>query len=248
MIKAKFYLPKTEGKIPLIVGLPGFLHESERSRIDCYLEKLCNEHSFAGIRLNFSGIIRIDKKIICYFNLKQYVSDIQELMFHVYQTPKFNHDKIGFVASSVSSGVFGHYLTQAISDIRCCALISPLPGWKSYATEEVRKRIERAQNGIPLTQPRDFKNGIERYIPQISFEEAQKMDALSALQDYKNYSMRVLTLLGNKDNLANIEDIRSFHKILVGKEDGIFNYECGHDIPYNISEKAVIDFFVRELC
>lgn len=267
MVETSLYLPESQSKVPVVIGAPGFLHKSEWGRIDCFLEKLCKEHGIAGIRINFSGIVREDKKITCNFNLEQYLKDIHTVIDYINNGSKFDQNRIGFIASSISAGIFGHYLAQCpkydgssrVLDARgsvgprhhanfaCCALISPLPGWRSYATEKIREIIEQAGKGLPLTQPRDKERGITRLIPQDSFAEAKKMDAISSLQGYRNKGMVVMTLIGRQDSVANVEDMHLYHEILGGRKENRLEYDCGHDIPHELSKTKIIEFLSRAL-
>ena len=57
-IEPTWYFPREErvtNKLPVVIGLPGLTHQSERTRIDTLLEKLMRL-GIVGVRVNYPGI------------------------------------------------------------------------------------------------------------------------------------------------------------------------------------------------
>jgi len=241
MISVRSYVPEVRNQNQAIIGLPGFLHKDETSRIDHFLEELSKSNGIYGVRVNFPGIERVDKAITCNFNVGNYVKTLAETVNHVRESHTGN---IAVIASSVSAGVLGHYIGENGNPFDMCVNISPLPGWQEFANPKVREAILKAGNGIPLTSERDKRFGITRDIPQEYVEEALKFNSLMALEKYDptKRPMKVLTLAGTKDQVVGMPAMRKFHAALGGIEEGLWTYDFGHDIPHDITREKVIEF------
>src|SRR3989338_3966193 len=141
---------------PRIIALPGFVHQNEKSRVDELLEICEKEHGFKSRRVHYSAIERRDNRIICHFNLSQYVADLYTAIQENTESP------ILVFASSMSAAIVGHYIAQRPHNhgIVGYASVSPLPGWKQYANEKIRTRIIQDRRNVPLTGKYDVKSGV----------------------------------------------------------------------------------------
>ena len=121
-------------------------------------------------------------------------------------------------------------------------------GMPDFLTPELRENIIAARKGIPLTTTRDRMKGITRYIPVEFIQEAARMDSISALTECpKLKGMKVLTLIGKNDELVNQSSMRNYHLLIGGSEEGIRQYDVGHNIPNDAAKEEVIGFLVKNL-
>ncbi|PIN93289.1 hypothetical protein COU54_03740 [Candidatus Pacearchaeota archaeon CG10_big_fil_rev_8_21_14_0_10_31_24] len=251
MEKLRYYIPKVQSdKLPVIIGLPGLVHPTETTRIDSFLETISKNHNIAGVRMNYEGITSAKNTISCQFNLKNYISDIERAIFSIKEDERFNQSRIGILASSISAGIFGHYLSNQVDAQTSWtyASISPLLTWTDYASEEIRRNIQSKQKPIPISSSWDEQNGIRRQIPFEDFEEIKKLDALSRLQTSSPKLKSVLTFLGAQDTISNPNSILKYHDLLNGNSKRLIIYEdLGHDISLERISSELLQFFKKNL-
>ena len=233
------------GQCIRLIALPGFVHKSEVSRVDSLLEIFQHSHGFKPYRVNYSTITRDENQIICHFNLNRYISDLDAIV----RNQEFESPTAVF-ASSMGASIVGHYIAQHPYDhgITAYATVSPLPSWEQYANERIRERITQDKRNVPLTGKYDIQKGFTRYIPAEDIHEVQKANALAALAaSPPTQKLKVLTFIGTQDEVTSLEKMRAYHAALGGTSENIKEYACGHGIPQESYQDALIAFFTENI-
>lgn len=254
MSKYRFYLPINQTKkAPVVITLPGIVNENERNK-DTILEKLVEDHGIAGIRMNYPDITRSEngKLITCYFNLKNYMNAISETVSHILNSPKlYDSERIGVVASSISSGIFAHYLAQSTrrSEFKVLVTISPFTSWTDYGNEKIRNEIRKNGEEIYISSDNDRSNGVKRVIPASHLKRVKELDSLRALKNTPALSRpnATLTLTGEKDKVSNQDSMKEYHILMSsGKPNAKINFQNeGHNLPYNKTQPIIIDWITK---
>lgn len=267
MAKIIKYLPKDikpQRGFPALIGLPGFVGKLEGGRIDSILKSLTDK-GIAGCGVLYDGIDEEtnddrNKKIVCNFSLESYIKDIEQAFQRLKEDEKIDTSRVGILASSISGAVFAYALARnRLSRIVpvAYASISPLVGYSSYANEATRAGLERAiaegaMTEIPLPVSRfDRERNLRRVIPIACVSDLKTLDSIPELRDnYFNNGMEVLTLYGKSDNISSPAAIEQYHDALYGKKDDkhLIGFDGeGHDLPLELIQEPIVDFFTRNL-
>ena len=253
MPKRIYYLPlNPTKKMPVMVGLPGIVTEDEPSK-DTVLEELSN-HRIAGIRMNYPNIVRSEdgKTITCKFNLDSFLKAISDTFKHIIKTPEYDQTRIGILASSISAGIFGHYLTRINekSRFKVQVSISPFTAWTDYGTKEDRVSIEKNRQDIDIRLGRDREKGISRIIPHSYLGQVKRFDSIGALEltITAPKPAAVLTLAGKEDQISKKESMTRYHQLVSGPTQKMLWFENeGHELPYKKTEPIIIDWIKKHI-
>lgn len=243
MIIERFSPSETTGKVPLVIGMPGFISPVEGSRTEDILRDL-SERGILGYSLRFKNIRSENdgKRVVCDFNLDNYVADLQEVVDMAMHDPRFDGKNLGVFASSISGSVFAYFIANnPTTPITAHVSVSPLMGWRYFANPQTRQALSRMPY-IPITTEMDRTNGIERIVPIENLPELERVDGLGALKEYNPHGMKVRTLFGNQDKVSDPESIREYHRRLGGRAEDLLEFPCGHAIPNEISQNKITGF------
>lgn len=268
-IEIKFDIPKNlngKEKLPGVIGAPGFVRPLEGRRVEAVLETLSNQNETIGGSFIYNGIKSIPSQngaetIICNFSLNGYVNNLAEAISMTLSNPNINPSRIGIFASSISGAVSAYFLARNPEfPIRSIAFISPLVGWNYYGTAQQREFIKKlreenkispsAKNSfIPITTKYDSQRNIKRYIPMECLDELEKIDGIKALNNYRNPDIKVMTFIGERDDVASPDSMADFHRrISGGDETYLLRYpEHGHAIPIEDIMEPALEFFRKTL-
>ena len=268
-IEIKFDIPENlswKEKLPGVIGAPGFVRPLEGRRVEAVLETLSSQNKTIGSSFIYNGIKSIPSQngaetIICNFSLDGYVNNLAEAISMTLSNPNVNPSRIGIFASSISGAVSAYFLAQNPKfQIRSIAFISPLVGWNYYGTAQQREFIKKlreenkispsAKNSfIPITTKYDIQRDIKRYIPIECLDELEKIDGINALDNYRNQSIKVMTFIGEKDDVASPDSMINFHRKLGGGDETYLlkYHEHGHAIPIEDIMEPALEFFKKTL-
>jgi len=254
-MKTKVYsVKKTKKQVPAILGMPGFVGTLKGGRIEQILQEL-SQRGILGLGMMYDGIEKNVNKVICNFNLKKYLKNMQKAFEILYNNPKIDNERIGVIASSISGAIFAYGIvnnkTNGISP-KAYAGISPLMGWPYFGTEEQRYLLKiaakrKAIDEFEITSVYDAQRGIKRVIPIECIKEMEEIDGIAELEKIPLKNLEVLTLIGNLDERASPSSMERAHYALGGKPDGIRRYITGHALPIGDIKEPVVEFFERAL-
>ncbi len=257
MVSIKIYpsAKNEEGKKPAIIGMPGFVGTLEGGRI----EKLFEEFAYNGvvcIGMMYDGIEHQGNKIVCKFNMDNYIKNMQEALEMTSRMPDVDTSRIGIISSSISGAVFASGLvnnrTSGITP-KSYVSISPLLGWQYYKTPEFRTGAEQAikagiKTDLVITSVYDAERGIKRVIPLSCLDGVWNIDGLKELEKYPPNGMQVMTLVGCLDDTSSPESMRKYHERLGGAPKDLIEFEMeGHAIPFDKMRMPVASFLERTL-
>lgn len=182
--------------------------------------------------------------------MSNYLHDIHAAFEEIEKDSTIDTHRIGVIASSISALFMGYYIAQSpkkIPSIKSYATISPLPGWNYFVTPRVREMLLASPEGINISSIRDRKRGIIRYIPPEGRKELQEADAVSVLKSYKNETPALVTITGTQDVISNQGAMREYHAALGGRPENLLRYEAEHDIPQEMYQEELVEFFKHHL-
>ncbi len=256
MEELTWYIPQEESPHPrpVVIGLPGFTHRSERTRIDNLLEKL-TRHGIFGVRVNYPGIIERQENgrvIECHFNLQGYIQSAKEAREYVSRSSEIDATKIGLLSSSMGSGIVGHWLAQNPDwSPSGMVAISPLSGWRYYGNEQARSLIQRMKYDIiiPLTEKDKQQGIVKRVIPKEYLEEVISTDAITSLgMSRRTPTIPMMTIIGTNDNQVSQESMDAYHRALADpNNEELKTWTSGHAVPEKRYEAGAITFFKKYL-
>ena len=239
------YTPRDSGRnMPVMIGLSGLIHHTEKTRFDRLFEKMTNENRIVGIRFNFPGISMEQSAIRCELDFDKYLSCFSELMQGVIKSPFYNPERIGIISSSISAAVTGQYLANSEHKPKAFASISPLYGWDAFLNPEKRNAILQSGNDFNLPG-----YGLRRYIPASHVPALQKINCLEAIKRRSEAKKtEIMTLIGADDDVVSIRALFEYHFALQQDKKGLETFpKIGHDIPENISNPLLEKFFTEHL-
>jgi len=244
------YLPEEGRKnLPVVIGLTGFLHFTERGRCEAALERLASSpYNLSGIKINFPGInIKCNGDIECEFNLQDYIAELRETIEFIRQDKIFNSEKIGVFASSLGAGIFGHYLAQNPDShgISSAVLVSPFTGWSHFATPYLREAKLTSDRAL-ISSTQDYQTEIIRYIPKQCFPEVRKTDVLPVLRD-SDLQIEVMTIIGKYDQVVEPKSMKKMHSALHGKRGNLLKYRASHEVPHEAYIERAASFLANSL-
>lgn len=247
MTEIKTFYPEKPGEFPLVIGLPGFVSTLEGGRTRDILSELPN-HGIAGYGITYSGIKEKNGLITCNVSQKSFRRDLVKLIDEAIEDSRIDHSRISFFVSSISGGVLGDYLANSSNPIKPLSIvsISPLLGGPYFLPEQTEEEREQMKNlpYVNISSPADKEQGIERRIPRNAFKEIAEIDALRDLREnYHGPPIKMLTIVGRKDKVADPVSIREYHKIIGGEDKYLVEIDCGHAIPSQEIGSMIIRFF-----
>ncbi len=251
MVHTRVYNAHTSEESPLIIGLPGFVHREETTRIDQFLTKIAN-YGIHGARITYSQIEVKDngKTISCAFKLENYAQDLQNAIEALPKQLNIDKRRIGLIASSIGALIFAYYQNQKKQDspTPCCIIsLSPFLGWPYLANKQKKEEVGANSQDILIPNPFDHLNGVRRFIPKEYFSHVINTDGLMFLGTYKQDSVPALTILGKKDEISSPEAMRNYHRILSSSLEDLLEYDTGHDVPALLWEKEALEFLTKTL-
>lgn len=257
MVKTKIYHPKkskSNEKMPAVLGMPGFVGTLKDGRIEQLLKSLSRSGIF-GLGMTYTGIEKKGKKVICNFNMKEYLEDVKEAFKILHDDPRIDNERIGVITSSISGVIFSHAIgtkyTNKIAPIAYVA-ISPLMGWEYFGSPEQRQGLKKAIEAktieeLEITSVYDARKGIKRVIPIESLKNIQKINGITELNEKKPQGLEILTLIGELDERASPNSMEIAHYTFGGKPENILKFPTGHTIPSKNIKGPIIEFLKQTL-
>lgn len=257
MTKTKIYSPKKskkDEKMPAVLGMPGFVGTLKDGRVEQILQELSKKGIF-GMGMLYDGIEKKGNKVVCDFNIRTYLKNMQEAFEILYDNPRVDNERVGVIASSISGAIFSYGIankkTNGISP-KAYIGISPLMGWQYYGNEEQRYLLKKASeekllDEFEITSIYDAQRNIKRVIPIKCVKEMEKIDGIIELRKNPPKNLETLTLIGNLDERATPSSMERAHYALGGKPEDILRFMTGHAIPIKEIKKPIIKFLERTL-
>lgn len=238
-------------KLPLIIGISGLLNKNESGRVEDILNIL-KPQGYITQGVFCSSIERRGLEITCNLSLDTYAQDIFEVYQKAIQNPEVDQNNIGFIASSMGAAALtrllstpkGHDLSEKI---RSYASIAPFVKLNENLINPIKYHISNGLN-LDIGTSHDKSQGWKRVIAAPYVQNVLEVDAIKDLKVFESERHRfpTLTILGKNDDRVDVPSIRKYHEVLRGAPEDLLEFDCKHDIPYEDSKKAVVDFYSRE--
>lgn len=235
-------------KKPLVIGVGGLLEQGEKGRIQDLLEKM-QDVGCVIYSVRFNTICRDGNTILCPMS-DRWVSDFNATVQAALSDERVDKYRIGIIASSIGATIADYAIstsTQLASGLGPYATISPLSRPNPKAIPFIREMISKKMD-FDVSFPHDKEKGLRRVIPYDSLGMLAEIDTNTRLaQRSRAYQINPLTIIGLKDDRCDIESSRERHRLLEGNPSNLLEYDEGHGVSAELTEKPILEFMIREL-
>ena len=235
-------------KKPLIIGVGGLLEQQETGRIQDLLAKL-QEIGCITYSVRFSTICRDGNTILCPMS-PRWVDDFNATVETALNDERVNTSKIGIIASSIGATIADYSISRnslLAKGLGPYAAISPLARPHTNAINGINYLI-RVKRDLDVSFPHDKERELKRVIPYESLEQVRDINTpIELAKMSRAYSIKPLTIIGLNDDRCDIEASRERHKSLEGAQENLLEYNEGHSVPAELTEKPILDFMGKEL-
>ena len=235
-------------KAPIVIGVGGLLEQGESGRIQDMLGKL-QEHGCITYSIRFSTICRNGDTILCPMS-DQWNGNFIATAEAAMQDPRVDRTRVGIIASSIGATIVDYviatnsFLSEGLGPY---AAISPLARPHSNAVLGINYLLNAGRD-LDVSFPHDKEKGVRRIIPHANLRNVLQINTpLELAKRSRAYNIRPLTIIGKRDDRCDIDASRERHGILGGQKEFLLEYDEGHGVPAEITEKPIIKFMLKEL-
>jgi len=236
------------GKSPLVLGVGGLLEQEESGRIQEMLARL-QERGCIIYSVRFNTICRDGNTILCPMS-NQWVGNFTATAEAAIQDSRVDITRIGIIASSIGATIADYAIatTHLLSEgLGPYASISPLARPHPDTISGI-KYLMKHNLDLEVSFPHDKEKGIRRVIPHANLGNILQINTPPELEKRSRaYNIKPLTIVGIRDDRCDTEASRERHRVLGGSNESLLEYEEGHGVPAELTEKPILEFMTREL-
>lgn len=237
-----------EGKKPLVIGVGGLLEQEESGRV----QELLGELQKAGCviySVRFNTICRDGNTIVCPIS-DEWIHNFDTTAQTAMADSRVDTSRIGIVASSIGATITDYALGRSpilANGLGPYVAISPFAKPNQQAIKGIGYFMKSGSD-LEVSLPHDRARGVRRVIPNANLGYLATIDTNKELERRSRaYHIVPLTILGQKDDRCDLEATRQRHYILEGKPKHLLEYDAGHSVSAELTQKPILEFMGAQL-